>query len=191
MMPKTRKEIRRGVRDNYLAGRARKSYRHRPTLNSSFQEQPSPSETASACAASSTGCCAQCRPILSRYSEIFNGLTHRGSELKKRKHLNPDPKRPDITHYHDLNRTTFGISRQRLACQRAVKKKQSEEPLREMTKVEVKEKRISEYVVCRPLLILPLKNGGVLWSPLTQSWCDTHISVMETLAENQTQAKAR
>ena len=104
-MPKTRKEIRRGVRDNYLAGRARKSYRHGPTLNSSFEEQPSPSETASARRAlSSTGCCAKCRPILSRYSEIFKGLTHRGSELKKRKRLNPDPKRPDTTHYRDLNR---------------------------------------------------------------------------------------
>jgi len=44
-MPKTRKEIRRGVRDNYLARRARKSYRHGPTLNSLFEEQPSPRHT--------------------------------------------------------------------------------------------------------------------------------------------------
>jgi len=122
----------------------------------------------------------KCRPILSRYSEIFKGLTHRGSELKKRKRLNPHPKRPDTTHNHDLNRqnewirenlfdsmgnylycscirTTFGISRLRLAHQRAVKRKQSEEPLREMTKVEVEE-RVSEYVVMPASLDIAFKE---------------------------------
>ena len=102
--------------------------------------------------------------------------------MKKRKHLNPDPKRPDTMHYRDLNRqnewirenlfdpmenylycspcirTTFGISRQRLSRQRAIKRKQSQEPLREMTKVEVEEERVSEYVVMPASLDMAFKE---------------------------------
>ena len=55
-------------------------------------------------------------------------------------------------------RTTFGISRRRLTRQRAVKRKQSEEPLREMTKVEVEEERVSEYVVMPASLDIAFKE---------------------------------
>ena len=52
----------------------------------------------------SSSVCPKCRPVLSLYSDCFKDLTHHGSELKRRKHLNPHPKRPDMTHYRDLNR---------------------------------------------------------------------------------------
>ena len=115
--------------------------------------------------------CAKCRPILSRYSDIFKGLIHQGSELKKRKHLNPHPKRPDTTHYRDLNRQNdwireniFNPMGNYLFCcacillclhsciigsiwtetssskgykKKAISRKQSQEPLRDLTKAEV------------------------------------------------------
>jgi hypothetical protein len=135
-MPKTRKERRRRIKNNYLSGKVRKSYTHGPLLNNSLEgdaEQPGPSGV-------NSSVCTKCSPILTCYSD--KGLVHQGSELKKWKHLNPHPKRPDMTHYRDLNRqtdwmrenlfdpmgnylyrcpcirATLGVSRQRLAPQR-------------------------------------------------------------------------
>ena len=166
-MPKTRKERKKAAKTNYLAGKARKSYTHGSTLNSSLEEdaeQPGPSGVRDAV-------CAKYRPRRSHYSVSFKGLIHQGSELKKRKHLNPHPKRPDTIHYRNVKsqndwicenlfdpmgnylfccaciRISLGISRQRIARQRAIKRKQSEEPLRTMTKVEVEKERVSDYVV--------------------------------------------
>ena len=108
----------------------------------------------------SSNVCPKCRPVLSLYSDIFKYLTHHRSELKRRKHLNPHPKQPDMPHYHDLNRQnewirenvfdlmgnylfcspcirkSLGVSPQRLCRQRAIKRKQLQEPLRNMTKAE-------------------------------------------------------
>lgn len=44
-------------------------------------------------------------------------------------------------------RAAFGLSKQRLAHQRAIKRKQSQEPIREMTKSDIEKDRVSEYVV--------------------------------------------
>ena len=145
-------------------------------------EQPGPSGANSSAPGASSSVCAKCRPILSRYSDIFKGLIHQGSELKKRKRLNPHPKLPDTTHYCDLNRqndwirenlfdpmgnhlycspcicSSLGVSRQRLARQRAIKRKQSQEPLRDMTKAEVEDKRVSEYVVMPASLDIAFKE---------------------------------
>ena len=151
-MPKTlkRKDRKRELRGNYLSGRARKSYTHRLTLNSSLEEdadfeQPGTSGANSSAPRVSSCVCVTCRPILSRYSD--KGLIHQGSELKKRKRLNPHLKCPDMTHYRDLNcqndwirenlfdpmgnhlycspciHASLGVSRQRLARQRVIKRK--------------------------------------------------------------------
>ena len=46
--------------------------------------------------------CNQCAPILEKYAETFKSLKHQGSALKKRKLVNPHPKRPNYPHYRDL-----------------------------------------------------------------------------------------
>ena len=190
-MPKTpkRKTRREELKDNYLSGKGRKSYTHSPALNSSLEEdaeQPGPSGAnssgANSCGAvASSSVCTKCRPILSRYSGIFKGLVHQGSELKKRKRLNPHPKRPDTTHYRDLNRqndwirenlyccpcirASLGVSRQRLARQRGIKRRQFQEPLRDMTKAEVEEESVSEYVVMPASLEIGFKEWWVSLEP--------------------------
>ena len=192
-MPKTRKERKRRVKDNYLTGKSRKSYTHAPSLNSSLEEagdnaehpEPGPGP-----GPSGAGVCSKCRPVLSRYTPMFTGLIHQGSELKKRKHLNPHPKRPLTVHYRDLKRqndwirenmfdpmgnylyccscirASLGVSRQRICRQRAVKRRQSEEPLREISKTEVEEQRVSEYVVMPASLDISFKEW---WSSLEPS----------------------
>ena len=82
---------------------SRKSYKRRSALNVGLDEdgqangQP---ETRP----ESGYMCAKCRLILSRYEGIYKSLIHQGSELKKRKHVNPHPKPPDFVHYRDLKR---------------------------------------------------------------------------------------
>jgi len=44
-------------------------------------------------------------------------------------------------------RAAFSLSKQRLARQRAIKRKQSQEPIREMTKSDIEKDHVSEYVV--------------------------------------------
>ena len=44
-------------------------------------------------------------------------------------------------------RMAFGISKQRIARQRAIKQKQFKEPLQNMTKAEVEKEHLGEYVV--------------------------------------------
>ena len=84
---------------------------------------------------------------------------------------NPHPKRVDTIHYRDIIRqnermrenlydpmgnylfcsscicASLGVSKQRIARQRAMKRKQSQEPIRSMTKEEVEKERVSDYVI--------------------------------------------
>ena len=191
--PTKRAQRRQEVRENYLGGRARGPYRHTPTLNKSFEEEreaqagastsrstthneeagPSQSTGASSTSRDSrdSDVCCKCYPVLSRYKETFQGLVHQGSELKRRKHTNPYPKRSDMQHYRDMNaqnawlrnhmfdglgnylfcarciRATFRVSPQRLSRQRAVKRAQSESPTRELTKTEVEQQNLGAYVL--------------------------------------------
>ena len=163
-MPKTsRKERREKQRTNYLEGRARRPYTHTPSLNRSLAED------SQVCA--STGICMQCNPILSRYADTFKSMVHQGTELKKRKHMNPNPKRTDATPYRDLKRqnewiqanvfdsmgnylycsacirAALGISKSRLTRQRHIKRQLSQCPLVEMTKTQVEEQRLGDYII--------------------------------------------
>lgn len=161
-MSASRKSKRSKLRDHYLDGTARRPYTHTPTLRRSLSESPGES---------SERVCARCRPILSRYSETFKGLVHQGTELIKRKKQNPNPKHPDRVSYRDLKRqnewlrgnvfdamgnylycavcirVSLGVSKQRLANQRKIKRQQSQVPIVEMEKSEVEEKRLGEYII--------------------------------------------
>lgn len=98
-------------------------------------------------------------------------MVHQGSELKKKKSINPHPKIPDKTHYRDLVRqnewlrsnlfdcagnylycqscvrSCFGVSADRLARQRHIKRQCLQHPIVDMSKADVIEKRVSEYVI--------------------------------------------
>ena len=138
---------------HYLEGRARHPYKHTPAFNRSLTEGSSSS--------ASSGVCAQCRPILSQYEVTFKAMVHQGTALKKRKSINPNPKRTDATPYRDVKQQNewlqsnvfdsmgnylyccacvcapLDISKQRLARQRRMKQQQSLNPVVEMTKAEV------------------------------------------------------
>ena len=138
-MPKTRKERREKQRTNYLEGRARQQYTHTPSLNRSLTEDSHSLDSAS------SGICVQFKPVLDRYADTFKSMVHRGTELKKRKHMTPNPKCTGATPYRDLKRqnewiqcnvfdtmgnylychcicAALGISAQRLARQRNIKR---------------------------------------------------------------------
>ena len=87
---KSRKGRRHEQRGNYLDGNARRSYERRSTLDTSLEEDGREQTRTDF-----EEVCSKCRPILSLYKDLFVGLTHRGSDLKKRKHARPNPKRPN------------------------------------------------------------------------------------------------
>ena len=168
------RSIRRNMqRLNYLKGKARCAHSISCTLKASFKEnQPGPSTEASD--EHLQHVCKHCDPVLTKYADTFKGLIMQGTKLKKRKKINPHPKRPDFAHYRDLNKQNewlrsnvfdtmgnylfcckcihiaLGISYKRLAHQRSVKRSQYAEPLRRMTKGDVIENRLSQFVVMPP-----------------------------------------
>ena len=123
--------------------------------------------------------CSRCLPVLSRYVDSFRELTHRGSHLKRVKHINPSPLSPDGDHYRDVKRqnewirenifdvmgnylfcascvcSAFRISYQRLTRQRNVKRQFSTAPLVDMKKNDVEQQRLGQYVVMPKDLDLP------------------------------------
>lgn len=176
-MPKTRKERRKAKRINYLDGKARKPHKHTPVLkrsfeeasrNSSFNESPSRQFTS---VASSSKICLQCKPVLSRYTDVFKGMVHQGSELKRKIAINPHPTKSNTTHYRDLVsqnewlrqnmfdslgnylycceciRSALGISKTRLSRQRNIKRLQSKLPIIEMKKSEVERQNLGVFVL--------------------------------------------
>ena len=98
-MPKSRREKRIKKKDTYLDGRARKPHQHTPVLKRAFDESKSPLN-----AACSKQVCSQCKPVLSMYADIFMSLVHQGSDLKRKRAINPHPVKTDVTHYRDLVR---------------------------------------------------------------------------------------
>ena len=96
-MPKNRKARRSAQRESYLQGKARRPYSRTPDLDRSLTE-------ASGSSGAASGVCTRCTPILSRYVEVFQGLVHQGTQLRKRKHVNPYPKRTNAIPYRDFER---------------------------------------------------------------------------------------
>ena len=108
--PKTRKERREAIRRNYLADKAKRLYSHTPVLDTSLEEDESIA-AASISGTSITGVCSRCLPILSRYKDIFQGLTQHGSKLKRL--ILIDPKLPERAHYwtHCIRKQSYSQSR--------------------------------------------------------------------------------
>ena len=102
-MPKVtrRKERRKQQRERYLSGESRHPYFHTPALETSFSEGSS-NETSGESETTTTKVCAKCEPVLLRYADIFKQLVHQGTELKKKKKVNCNPKKRG-THYRDVN----------------------------------------------------------------------------------------
>lgn len=162
-MPKTRRERRKAKRSTYLDGTARNPHRHTPVLKKSLEEETTSSSGGSPSLRSSlsTSICPQCKPVLSRYSTTFKAMIHQGSELKKKKAINPQPVRTDIAHYRDIVgqnewlrqnmfdtlgnylycsaciRSALGVSKDRLTRQRSIKRLRSQHPIMEMSKSEI------------------------------------------------------
>ena len=160
---------------------SRKPYRVSRELQLSFEDSDSTHDRSSS-SSNSMAChveqsqwnknvCKSCAPVLQKYAVTFTSLKRQGSELKKRKRINPHPKKPETLQYRDLVRQNewlrcnifdtvgnylfcckcvhhaLGVSFQRLSRQRSVKRKQCAEPLRSMTKSEVEFECLSQYVV--------------------------------------------
>ena len=75
----------------YLEGRARNPHSYSRTIEQSLESRGS----------GTSGVCAQCEPVLSHH---IKGMVHTASELKRRKRLNPNPKRTGAVQYRDLSR---------------------------------------------------------------------------------------
>ena len=80
-------------RSNYLKGKCRKVYKLNEMLDQSLQESD----------ASMSGVCSSCASSLTRIADGFQQLTHRGTELKKRKRSLKQPKNPDHDYYRNVS----------------------------------------------------------------------------------------
>ena len=138
----------------------------------------------------SPSACNSCAPVLEKYEETFKGLLRQGSELKRRKIINPNPRKPNFQHYRDVVkqnewlrsnifdpmgnflfcakcvRATLGISSKRLARLRKQKRAQFSQPTREMTKSAVEDGKLGQYVVMTPGCDIAFRQW---WSSLDQS----------------------
>lgn len=160
-MPKTRKEQREEFTQAYLDERARRPHSHSRTIRRSLEDRGT----------GTRGVCAQCDPVLSRHVSEFKGMVHTGSEYKRRKAIHPYSKKTEFIHYRDIVcqnkwlkcnmfhslgnylycsaciRSAFGVSSTRLTHLRNVKCKECSFPATHMTKLEVEEQRLGQYVV--------------------------------------------
>ena len=168
--PTTRKERRKKQQENYVAGRSSRPYNHTPSLNAPFSDDQTPGPS-SELSGEKSKVCLKCVTVLSRWQDTFKSFVKQGSELKKRKAINPYPKRSDIPPYRDLNAqnewlrnnvfdamgnylfcakcvcAAFHVSPQRIARQRAIKRNQFQSPTKELSKAHVEEQRLGKYVV--------------------------------------------
>lgn len=100
-MPKTRQERRKVRKNIYLDGQARKPHQHTRVLKQALSEEPTATATGNSEPAMSSNF-PQCKPVLSRYTDVFKGMVHQGSEQKRKVAINQHPKKFDTTHYRDL-----------------------------------------------------------------------------------------
>lgn len=111
-------------------------------------------------------------------------MVHTGTELKKRKKINPTPKHleSEFTHYRDVTgqnewlranvfdslgnylycynciKTSLGISKDRLTRQCNIKRRESKQPIVQMTKSDVEEQHLGNFVIMPAELELSFKK---------------------------------
>ena len=106
----TRRGRRAKAKEFYLQGRSRKPYRRAKDLQSPFEDTQSDYPSSSNPAMTvhfepsdwNDNVCKSCAPILMKYSGTFKGMKRQGTELKRRKSINPHPKQPAREQYRDL-----------------------------------------------------------------------------------------
>jgi hypothetical protein len=119
-----------------------------------------------------TGCCATCLPVLSLLMPAFISLVRQGAELRHSKRVLPHPKKSDKQHYRNLGTKCFmwiranlfdalgnykycsaciihtlDIGSQRLVHQRSIKQREALTPLVHVSKSEIVNDRLENFVV--------------------------------------------
>ena len=164
----SRSRKRAGACANYLEGRSRKVHKLRHDIETGLQEQPA---TSSAQPSTTGSTCTSCKPVLEKLLPTFQTFTRRDIELRHRKRVLPNPRKPDKQHYRNLVAQnewirgnlfdalgnyrycqaciseTLQVGSQRLARQRTIKRRQALIPLLPMTKSDVISNRLEEKVV--------------------------------------------
>lgn len=108
----TRASRRDKKKQRYLKGVSRKPYHVSRELRRSFEDSDSAREP-SLSNSNSMSChsdpsqwninvCKSCAPVLQKYADTFASMKRQGSDLKKRKSINPHPKKPEPQQYRDL-----------------------------------------------------------------------------------------
>ena len=95
----SRSRKRAGACANYLEGRSRKAHKLRQDIETGLQEQPTTSNAQSSTTESS---CTNCKPVLEKLLPTFQAFTRRDIELRHRKRVLPNPRKPDKQHYRNL-----------------------------------------------------------------------------------------
>ena len=118
-----------------------------------------------------SGVCSSCASSLTRIADGFQQLTHRGTELKKRKRSLKHPKNPDHDYYQNVSMQNewirgnlfdamgnylfchtcivkaLHVSPQHLSRQRKVKRSQFQRSLVSMAKIDVDKEKVKAFVV--------------------------------------------
>ena len=174
-----KKKLERSKR--YLGGNARKPYHQSYTttsdstsLEGSFLQSSAdefPQSTSATSVTNRPDVCNSCAPVLEKYTSTFKNILRQGSELKSRKKVNPNPRKPNFQHYRDLVKQNewlrnnifdpmgnylfcsrcvhgaLGVAYQRLSRLRNIKKAQFSNPVQLMTKCAVEEAKLGDSVI--------------------------------------------
>ena len=172
----SRKRKRDEVVTTYLQGTSRKAHRLRGGLKAAIEKQialePGPSATGvsdtSATSASTGTECQFCKPVLGKLKANFDSLVRTGGELRHSKRVLPEPRK---LHYRNIVaqnewiranlfdalgnyrycqrciNKVLGIGTQRLAHQRAIKRREALIPVVDMTKLEVANQGLQGFVM--------------------------------------------
>ena len=144
---------------NYLEGKSRKVHKLRNDVEHGLAE------------GGTSGPCTSCRPALEKLQPVFESFVRSDVELRHRKRVLPEPRKPDKAHYRNLVAqnewirsnlfdglgnyrycqacitAVYGIGSQRLAHQRSVKRQLGLIPSLPMTKSDVVSKKLEGRVV--------------------------------------------
>ena len=156
---------------NYVGGRSRKVHKLRHDVEFGLKDGALHQHSTQRRDPSSSEHCTDCKPVLEKLLPKFESFVCSDIELRHRKRVLPNPRKPDKLHYRNLVAQnewircylfdalgnyqycqvcitdTFGIGCQRLAHQRSVKRRQALIPLLPMTKSDIISNHLEERVV--------------------------------------------
>ena len=100
----TRTARRERSKEIYKAGKSRRPYRLRRSIDESLSKSSTEDESSEVGTNLSTGMCTKYQPVLARFTDTFKSMKKQGSSLKMVKRINPVPRRADMDHYRDLRK---------------------------------------------------------------------------------------